>query len=223
MFVSEEGSMNDAKGTIRVLVADDFPITRAGIRTILEKESDIEIVGEAQDGLEAKQMVADLQPDILLLDLVMPNLQPYEVEEWVRNNYPETVTLVLTAHDRNCYLAKTIEAGVVGYLLKDEAPYKLVQAIRCAARGEIFLTQRQLTRANLWRDEIGKAWESLTRREREVLALLARGQSTQQIASTLTITVSTVDTHIGNVLDKLSVSSRAEAVAWVWQCGVLEE
>jgi DNA-binding NarL/FixJ family response regulator len=186
--------MDDTKGTIRVLVADDFPVTRAGIRAILEKEPDIEVIGEAKDGLEVKRMIADLRPDVLLLDLVMPGLRPYEVEEWVRLNYPETITLVLTAHDRDCYLAKTIEAGVAGYLLKSEAQSRLVQTIRCAARGEAILTQKQLIRVNLWRDEVGRCWESLTRRERQVLALLARGQSTQQIANGLTLTASAVDT-----------------------------
>lgn len=211
----EEGSMDDAKGTIRVLVADDFPVTRAGIRAILEKELDIEVVGEAADGLEAKQMMAELRPDILLLDLVMPGLQPYEVEEWVRANYPETVTLVLTAHDRDCYLAKAIEAGVVGYLAKDEAPHRLVQAIRCAARGEVLLTKEQMARAALWRDEVGQCWESLTRREREVLQLLVQFLDNRAIAKALSVTPKTIEYHVTNILRKVGVASRQEVISWV--------
>jgi len=122
-------------GTIRVLIADDHPVTRKGIRTILEEALDIKVVGEAKDGVEAKQMVAKLRPDILLLDLVMPGLRPFEIEKWIRTNYPKTITLILTAHDRDYYLAEAIKAGAVGFLTKEEAPQQLVEAIRRAARG----------------------------------------------------------------------------------------
>jgi NarL family two-component system response regulator LiaR len=206
--------MDKVKEATRVLVADDFPVTRAGIRAILEKELDIEIVGEAENGLEAERMVSELRPDILLLDLVMPGLRPYEVEKWVRTNYPETATLVLTAHDRDCYLAKTIEAGVMGYLAKDEAPHKLVQAIRRAARGEIVLTQEQMARADLWRDKAGRRWESLTERERQVFRLLMQGLSNKAIAKALCVTTKTVAYHMANILHKVGAASRQEVVAW---------
>ena len=194
-----------------------------GIRAVLEEASDIEVVGEAKDGIEAKQMVAELRPDILLLDLVMPGLRLFEIEEWVRTNYPEPITLVLTGHDRDCYLAKMIEAGVAGFLTKEETPQRLVEAIRRAARGEILITREQLFRANHWRREVGERWRSLTARERQVLGLIVRGQSNQQIAEALTITERTVETHVGNLLNKLSVASRAKAITWAWQHEVLEE
>ncbi|HDD24312.1 MAG TPA: response regulator transcription factor, partial [Chloroflexi bacterium] len=132
-------------------------------------------MGEAKDGVETQQMMAELRPDILLLDLVMPGLRPFEVEKWVRANYPETVTLILTAHDRDCYLAKAVEAGAVGFLTKDEPPQRLVEAIRRAACGEVLITGGQLARTYSWQKEVGERWESLTEREREVLALIVRG------------------------------------------------
>ena len=207
--------MDNEKGTIHVLVADGFPLIRVGIRAILEEEPDIQVVGEAENGLEAERMVLELQPDILLLDLVMPGLRPYEVKKWVRANYPETITLVLTAHDRDCYLAKAVEAGVVGYLAKDDAPHKLVQAIRRAVRGEVLLTHGQLTRATLWRDEVDKCWESLTRREREVLRLLVQCLDNAAIANALSVTTKTVEYHVTNILRKVGVASRQEVISWV--------
>lgn len=208
---------------IRVLIADDHPVARAGIRVILEKALDIEVVGEAKDGVEAKQMVAELRPDVLLLDLVMPGLRPSEIDKWVRTNYPETTTLVLTGHDRNCYLAKAIEAGVAGFLTKEEAPDRLVEAIRRAVGGEILITSGQLVRAKRWRREVGERWQSLTARERQVLAVMSRGWSNKKIAHELGIEERTVETHVGNLLGKLNVASRAEAIAWAWQHGVIEE
>ncbi len=103
------------KKTISILLADDHPLARQGIRSILEKVSDMEIIGEAQDGDEIKQLVADLKPQILLLDLKMPHLSPAALEKWVRINYPETITIVLTGHDRDVYLSNMMDAGVAGY------------------------------------------------------------------------------------------------------------
>ncbi len=215
--------MNTSDKVIRVLIADDHPVTRKGIRSILQNIPDIEVVAEAIDGIEAKQMVAELCPDILLLDLVMPGLRPSQVEEWVRTNCPETITLVLTAHDRNCYLAKAVEAGVAGFLTKEKAPHKLVEAIRRAAKGEVLITEEQLERARCWHKVVGERWQSLTARERQVLVMISRGWSNRQIAKELSIKEHTVETHVGNILGKLQVASRNEAIAWAWQQGVIEE
>jgi len=210
-------------GAIRLLIADDHPVTRKGICAILEEASDIKVVGEAKDGVEAKQMAAELRPNILLLDLVMPGLRPFEIEKWIRTNYPETITLILTAHDRDCYLAEAIKAGAAGFLTKEEAPQQLIEAIRRTARGDALITGGQLARLHSWREEVGERWESLTERERQVLTLVVKGQDTKQIAKTLTIEASTVETHIGNILTKLDVASRAEVVAWAWRHGMVEE
>jgi NarL family two-component system response regulator LiaR len=206
--------MHETDKTIRVLVADDHYVTRAGIRAILEEAPGIEVVGESESSTEVQQMVAQLVPDVLLLDLVMPGLRPYEIEKWVRVNYPDTVTLVLTAHDRDYYLAKMIEAGVAGYLVKDGPPAKLVQAIRRAACGEYLIGKEQLARADHWHNEVGTRWERLTDRERQVLRLLVQGLNNAAIAEALCISVKTTECHVTKILRKLSVTSRQEAIVW---------
>src|SRR5574341_1469328 len=125
------------KKTISLLLTDDDPIVRAGIRAVLSKATDIKIVGEARDGFEAQQLVGRLRPKILLLDLKMPGLSAAELEKWVRENYPDTITLVLTAHDRDAHLAGMMEAGAAGYMSKGESAERLIGAIRRAAQGEI--------------------------------------------------------------------------------------
>lgn len=208
---------------IRVLLADDHPVARAGIRTILQEASDIEVVGEARDGTEAQQLAVELRPQVLLLDLQMPGSPSCEIEGWVRARCPETTTLVLTAHDRDSYLADMIEAGAAGFVTKEEAPERLREAIRRAARGEILFTGEQWARARRWREEVGELWASLTEREREVLTLIAAGRSNKQIARALGICECTVETHVGNLLGKLGVASRTEAVAWAWRHDVADE
>jgi DNA-binding NarL/FixJ family response regulator len=207
--------MNETGRAVRVLVADDHTTAREGVRAIWEKAPDVEVVGEAEDGERAKQMVAGLGPDVLLLDLVMPGTRPSEVEAWVRKHYPETKTLVLTAHDRDAYLAEMVEAGVAGYLIKNERAERLVEAIRCAARGECLITGGQWARVLRWREEVGERWESLSGRERQVLRLLAKGLGNAAIGERLRVTTKTAEYHVTNVLRKLGVASRLEAAAWV--------
>lgn len=128
---------NSASKRITVLIADDEPIARAGIRTLLAQAEDIEIIGEAQNGYEAKELIPELRPQVLLLDLKMPGPRPYEIEKWVRESYPKIVTLVLTSHDRDSYLAAMMDAGAAGYLSKEESAERLIGAIRRAVGGEI--------------------------------------------------------------------------------------
>lgn len=214
--------MSATSETIRVLIADNHPVMCVGIRTVLEGAPDIEVVGEAQDDVEAKHLLARLHPDILLLGLVLSDQRPFEVGKWVRTNYPQTIVLIQTAHDRDCFLAEAIEVGAAGFLTKEETAQQLIEAIRRATQGEALITGVQLARIRVWYKEVGERWESLTERERQVLALAGRGQGTNQIAETLTIEVSTVETHLGNILGKLGTVSRAEAIAWAWQHGIVE-
>jgi DNA-binding NarL/FixJ family response regulator len=199
---------------ITVILADDHPVTREGLRRILEQVPDIQIIGEAENGDDAMQLIATLQPQVLLLDLIMPGTPAREVEKWVRENYPAVVTLVLTAHDRDHYLASMLEAGVAGYLSKTERAENLIAAIRRSANGEYLITNEQLIRARNWRREAGEKWEKLTEREREVLLLMEQGLSNKAIASQLGVTVKTVAYHISAIFGRLDVESRHEAVAW---------
>jgi len=200
--------------TITVLIADDHEMTRKGIRGFLEQAQDMQIVGEAQDGDEIKRLVAKLRPQMLLLDLIMPKLSPAELEKWVRENYPETITLILTAHDRDAYLASMMEAGAAGYLDKKMRAGDLISSIRRAARGEFLFDKKQLERARRWREAVSGKWESLSKREREVLQMLTEGADNNAIAASLEITINTVEKHLKNIYRKLGVSSRSEAICW---------
>lgn len=200
---------------ISVLIADDHPLALEGVRSILNKAPDIEIVGEARNGDEIQQLVVKLRPQILLLDLVMPDFSPVDLEKWVRENYPETITLVLTAHDRDALLADMMDAGAVGFLAKTERAEQLVDAIRRAAGGEILFDSEQLARARRWREVAGNKWQRLTRREREILRLSADGLDYSEIASRLAISTKTTAYHVTNILEKLGVKSRHEAIAWL--------
>jgi DNA-binding NarL/FixJ family response regulator len=200
--------------TITVLIADDHEMTRKGIRAFLEQSPDIDVVGEAGDGDQLKELVAHLHPQILLLDLIMPNLSPAELEKWVRSNHPETITLVLTSHDRDAYLSSMMEAGVSGYLDKKLRAGQLISAIRRAACGEFIFDKEQMARARRWREDVSRKWESLSGRERRVLQMLTEGAKNKAIADALDITVNTVEKHLENIYRKLGVRSRAEAIHW---------
>lgn len=161
------------------------------------------------------QMVAELCPQILLLDLEMRGPPPAELERWVRTNCPETITLVLTAHDRDAYVASMMDAGAAGFIAKTEGAEQLVAAIRRAAGGEHLFDSEQQARAQRWRETAGSKWESLTERERAILRLLADGLDNKMIAEKLVISPRTAAFHITNILRKLEVKSRTEAAAWL--------
>ena len=208
---------------IRVLIVDDHPLTRQGIRTILEQAPDIEVVGEAADGTEAMALVEQLHPDVVLLDVEMPGPRAWEVEAWIRHNYPDITGLLLSAHNRDEYLSEMMEAGAVGYLDKHIPAPQLVQAIRRAVQGEYLFEVEQLRRAHHWRTEVLARWERLSPREKEVLQALAQEASTREIAQRLNIKPNTVDTHVRRLIHKLRVANRAEAIAWAWKHGVVEK
>lgn len=213
--ISSKNLLAELIEPISLLLADDHPVTRAGIRAILNEAPDIQVVGEAQNGQEAQELTAKFHPRILLLDLQMPGPRPAEIEKWVRAHSPETITLVLTAHDRDAYLASMMEAGAAGFLTKGEPAERLIAAIRRAAQGEILFNAEQLARTRQWRESAGKKWESLTERERQVLQLLAQGSDNATIAEILCVTPKTIAYHVANILKKLGVVSRQEATAWL--------
>ena len=202
---------------ITVLLADDHPVIRAGIRTILSSAPDIQIIGEAASGFDVQNMVGELLPKVLLLDLQMPGPRPSELEHWVRQNYPDTITLILTAHNRDSYLATMMDAGVAGFLTKEESEHCLIASIRQAAKGDILFSQEQIERAAFWRNVAGAKLDSLTERQREVLHLVAKGMQNEKIAKRLGVTTKTAAYHITEIMRKLGVSTRSEAVAWINQ------
>ena len=215
--------MSETERPIHIVIADDHPVTRAGISTILAAAPDIDVIGAAKDGREAQELVKALHPDILLLDLVVPGPRPADIERWVRHNHPETITLILTTHDRDYYLAETVKAGAVGFLTKEKAPQQLIAAIRRAAQGDVLLTPDQLARIQAWDKDVKARWQRLTKREREILGFMAEGKTTAHIAEALVITENTVRTHVGNLLGKLKLASREAAIAWAWKHGFIED
>ena len=214
--------MESVASPITVVIADDHEVTRLGLRGLLQAAPGLELVGEAADGDAAQQLIAQLQPRVAVLDLVMPGASPAAIALWAARYHSETAVLVLTAHDRDYYLSQMLEAGVAGYLDKNARGEALLDAIRRAACGQILFTQEQRRRAKDWRKNVQAVWEGLTEREREVLRLICQGESNQQIAQTLSISTHTVETHVGNLLRKLAVASRVEVVVWATQGGILE-
>lgn len=202
--------------TITILIADDEPLARAGIRTVLSQVEDFEVVAEAQDGFEVQELVPKLFPKILLLDYQMPGPGAYNLEKWIRENYPETTALVLTAHNRDAYLSETIDSGMVGFLLKNEKAERLIQSIRNAANGTPLFTEEQVERAQKWKQDVEARWENLSAREREVLQHLASGEDNKTTAKSLAISIKTVEFHITNILKKLDLTSREEAIVWMY-------
>jgi NarL family two-component system response regulator LiaR len=207
---------------IRIFIADDHPIVRRGIRDLLETEVDLQVVGEATNGRDAVSEVEKLQPDIVLMDLVMPVLDGIEAIRQIQGRLPEVRTLVLTSFATDDKVFPAIKAGALGYLIKDTAPEDLVRAIRQVHRGEV--TLHPTIAQKLLQEISGPAEqpptpEPLTEREAEVLKLIAGGLNNQEIAEELVISVATVYTHVSNILAKLHLASRTQAALYALREG----
>jgi DNA-binding NarL/FixJ family response regulator len=209
---------------IRVLVADDQQLLRAGFRVILEAEPDISVVGEAADGVEAVERVGSTRPDVVLMDVRMPRLDGLAATEQLmsRPNPPRVV--VLTTFDQNEYVVRALKAGAYGFLLKDAPPSRLIAAIRAAASGEA-LIEPSITRRLIERFAVAEpttpptVLDVLTDRERDVLRLVARGMSNAEIAAEMIIAETTVKTHVARILTKLGLRDRVQAVVLAYDCG----
>jgi len=212
---------------IKVLIADDHTVVRKGIRALLETEPGITVVGEAADGEDAIHKALALKPDVILMDLVMPKLDGVQAIKELREVLPEIKVLVLTSFAEDRRIVAAIEAGALGYLLKDSSPEDLVRAIREVHRGESSLhpkVAQQLIK-KLQRPAEEPEREELTARERKVLALIARGLSNREIARELSLSEPTVRTHVSNILRKLGLKSRTQAALYALKEGMasLEE
>ncbi len=205
---------------IRVVVVDDHPVVRHGLMAILRWEQDIELAGEAADGAEAVRLILEQRPDVVLLDLRLPQLSGIEVMRRVRSQAPNTRFLVLTTYDTDEYIAPALAAGAQGYLLKDAEPDELARAIHALMQGGAALEPSVAARV-LGRMAADESGEGLSDRELEVLRLLPSGASNKAIANQLGLSENTVKSHISHIFAKLGVQSRAEAVSEAIRRGLL--
>jgi DNA-binding NarL/FixJ family response regulator len=197
---------------IRVMFADDHPIAREGIRKFLSRASDIEIVGEATDGREALQMAKELVPDVLLLDMEMPEMKGLDVAKELQNSTPSIKVLALRSYDDKQFIFGLLSSGASGYLTKEEVPERIVEAVRGVARGEQgWMSRRAVAIMAAWTQPGTPLKEELTEREMDVLRWVVKGKTNQEIGFELGISQKTVEKHLEAVFAKLKVTSRVEA------------
>ena len=211
--------------TIRILIVDDHTVVRDGLSAMLGREDDFEVVGEAQNGLEGVEKATMLKPDVVLMDLRMPELDGVEAMRLIREQGPEINFLVLTTFDTDEYIYDAIEAGAKGFLLKDASREELFKAVRAVSRGDSLIepsvAARVLNRfAQLSRESAPQ--ELLSARERQVLDLLAKGSANKEIATSLSLSESTIKTHVANIFNKLEVNDRTSAVTQALQRGIIK-
>lgn len=212
---------------IRVLLADDHAIVRGGIRALLETQPDIDVVGEAEDGRAAIRMAAELKPDVAIIDVAMPKLNGLEATRQICQDFPNVKVLILTQYDHEEYIRMALGCGAMGYLTKDAAVKDLMGALRTIHHGEAVLSPA-ITRLVVedylrWGDlEVNSVDSSLSRREREVLQLIAEGYTNKEIAEILCISIKTVQSHRGNLMRKLDLHDRGELIKYAIQKKIIE-
>ena len=222
----------EVSGPISVVLADDQALMRMGFRMVLEAEDDINVVGEASDGTAALAQAKALHPDVILMDVRMPGMNGIEATERIARECPSTRVLILTTFDLDEYAFAGLRAGASGFLLKDTRPTELAEAIRTVASGEAVvsprITQRMLEMFASSLPNSGKPAQpsdpridSLTPREKEILVLISQGMSNAEIADRLVVSATTVKTHVGNVLAKLDVRDRVQAVVVAYETGLM--
>ena len=209
---------------MRLLIADDHGIMRSGLRLLLDRQPDMEVVAEAADGIEAVATALRVRPDICVLDVSMPRMTGLQATVEIRTHAPEVAVLVLSMHDDERYLFEALQAGAAGYILKREADVALVEAVRAVSRGEPFMTnaaEASLVREWMADDSSGPA-EPLTPREREVLKLIAEAYTNKAIGEMLHLSEKTVESHRANLMRKLGMRDRVELVRYAIRRGLIE-
>jgi two-component system response regulator NreC len=214
---------------IHILLVDDHTILRAGLKMMLNAQPDMDVVGEAHDGRQALQEVQRLHPDIVLMDITMPDMNGIEATRQIKRVSPDVRVLILTMHENEEYVFQALRAGASGYILKEAADTDLISALHVVQNGNFYLSptaQSVMVGDYLQRVRAGEekdSYSSLTEREREILKLVAEGHTNNQIAERLVISPKTVDTHRTHVMDKLNLHSRAELVKYAMRRGLLED
>jgi DNA-binding NarL/FixJ family response regulator len=209
---------------MRILIADDHGIVRGGLKLLLDRQPDMDVVEEASDGAEAVALALRSRPDICVLDVSMPKMTGLQATVEIRSHAPEISVLMLSMHDDERYLYEALQAGAAGYVLKREADTVLVDAVRAVSRGEPFLTnvvERSLIREWMEDDSTGPV-EPLTLREREVLKLIAEAHTNREIGEILHLAEKTVESHRANLLRKLGMRDRVELVRYAIRRGLIE-
>jgi two-component system response regulator NreC len=211
---------------ISVLIADDHTIVRSGVRLLLEAETDIRVVGEALNGLEALELTESLQPDVVLMDISMPEMDGLEATRQLKTRFPHINVLVLTMHRSDDYFFEMLKAGASGYILKGAKTSELINAVRIVQQGEVFLypsmTQKLVQGYLQLADWDNDTEPSLSPREKEIFRLLAEGYSNKEIAEKLVISPSTVHSHRGNLMDKLGLNNRRELIQYARKRGLIQ-
>jgi two-component system response regulator NreC len=223
--------MDEPMGPIRLLLVDDHAVVRAGLRMLLSADPEMEIAGEAENGAQALRLVREVAPDVVLMDISMPDMNGIEATRRIKELCPDVAVLALTMHEDDQYFFEMLAAGASGYVPKRAAPNDLLSAIRAVRNGGVFLfpsLARVLVSDYLQRagqqGDAGRPFDTLpvTEREREVLALIAEGRSNQEIADQLVISIKTVNRHRENIMAKLNLHSRVELVRYAIEKGLIE-
>lgn len=215
---------------IRLLVVDDHPVVRAGLRTLLRSQSDMEVVGEAVDGGQAVTQAVELRPDVVIMDIALEGINGLVATREIKKRLPQTKVLVLTMHDSEEYLREMLEAGATGYVLKQAADTELAVAIRAVQRGEVYLYPvfTRVLLGDLGADKFAgdrsgqDSYGLLSHREREVLRLVALGYTNRQIADQLFLSVKTIETYRARVMEKLDLGNRAALVRYALGKGLMD-
>ena len=212
---------------IRILLADDHSVVRKGLRLLLEMQADFNVIADAADGREAVALAQKLTPDVVVMDVAMPILNGIEAARQITAKLPQTAVVFLSMHADEGYVLKALKAGARAYLLKDSAEYDLINAIRAVSEGKAFFSpaiSKMLVEdymRQMRERAVEDSYELLTTREREVLQLLAEGQSNKEVATRLGLSTYTVETHRSNILQKLNLHSSAELILYAVRKGVI--